>query len=35
MRNIIDGFLMFQREAFPQRSALLKSLATAPWRKAT
>jgi hypothetical protein len=30
MRNIIDSFLMFQREASPLRSALLKTLATAP-----
>ena len=28
MQNIIDGFLKFQREAFPQRSALYKELAT-------
>ncbi|OLF55652.1 carbonic anhydrase [Pseudomonas chlororaphis] len=28
MQAIIDGFLKFQREAFPQRSALFKQLAT-------
>ncbi|WP_025127950.1 carbonic anhydrase [Pseudomonas sp. PH1b] len=28
MQNIIDGFLKFQREAFPQRSALFKQLAS-------
>ena len=28
MRDVIDGFLKFQREAFPQRSALFKQLAT-------
>ena len=28
MQDIIDGFLKFRREAFPQRSALYKQLAT-------
>ena len=28
MQDIIDGFLKFRREAFPQRSALYKELAT-------
>ncbi|ROL68185.1 carbonic anhydrase [Pseudomonas protegens] len=28
MQNIIDGFLKFQREAFPQRSELFKQLAS-------
>ncbi|AUG00869.1 MULTISPECIES: carbonic anhydrase [Pseudomonas] len=28
MRHIIDGFLKFQREAFPKRSELFKQLAT-------
>lgn len=28
MRDIIDGFLKFQREAFPQRTELFKQLAT-------
>ena len=28
MQDIIDGFLKFQREAFPERSGLFKSLAT-------
>ena len=28
MQNVIDGFLKFQREAFPQRTALYKQLAT-------
>lgn len=28
MQDFIDGFLRFQREAFPQRSALYKQLAT-------
>lgn len=27
MQDIIDGFLKFQREAFPQRSALFRELA--------
>jgi carbonic anhydrase len=29
MQDIIDGFLKFQREAFPERSGLFKRLATA------
>ncbi|OYD69952.1 carbonic anhydrase [Rhodococcus sp. OK302] len=29
MHSIIDGFLTFQKEAFPQRSGLFKELATA------
>lgn len=29
MQDIIEGFLKFQREAFPERSALFKELATA------
>lgn len=28
MKEIIDGFLKFQREAFPKREALFKQLAT-------
>ena len=28
MHDIIDGFLKFRREAFPQRSALYEQLAT-------
>lgn len=28
MQHIIDGFLKFQREAFPKRSELFKQLAT-------
>jgi carbonic anhydrase len=28
MRDIIDGFLRFQREVFPQRVELFKQLAT-------
>lgn len=28
MRDIIDGFLRFQRDAYPARSQLFKSLAT-------
>ena len=28
MQEIIDGFLKFQRDAFPQRSELFKQLAT-------
>jgi carbonic anhydrase len=28
MRDIIDGFLRFQREAFPQRTKLFRRLAT-------
>ena len=28
MNDIIEGFLKFQREAFPRRSELLKRLAT-------
>ena len=28
MQDIIDGFLKFRREAFPQRTALYKQLAT-------
>ena len=28
MQDIIDGFLKFRRDAFPQRSALYKQLAT-------
>jgi len=28
MQEIIDGFLKFQRDAFPQRSQLFKQLAT-------
>jgi len=27
MRNVIEGFLRFQREEFPKRSALFKRLA--------
>lgn len=28
MRDIIDGFLRFQRDIYPQREALFKQLAT-------
>jgi len=28
VKEIIDGFLKFQREAFPEREALFKQLAT-------
>lgn len=28
MKEIIDGFLKFQRDAFPERAELFRSLAT-------
>ncbi|MFP3741282.1 carbonic anhydrase, partial [Burkholderia sp. SIMBA_019] len=34
MRDIIDGFLRFQREVYPQRVELFKQLATTQHPKA-